>query len=690
MLVRPQQAPQRKPPTQQLPSWPSKTQRETDVQKRLLQLEEEIRQLKAHGTNDVSAQNPIGEQAVRLISDQVMTVDDEGFSPESIIFRGDPPPYTQEFATERASIDDECQGQSLLYGSLAMQIRELRDSIPEWELTRKARACFPVDLETCLVPSMRLFQLLEVYFVEFNFSLPVVHRTEFTRRLRALFATHYNKRTARLSIKDAKPEEITFLALTCMMLAKAEHLTFNPLANTNSRRYDQGWFVESKRIMAQYYRTRPVNFDLVRLRLVESFYMVAIERVDRFSVSVIDAVNEALTAGLNNQKTWAGCSADESSSNRALWWVLYLMDRQAAQRYGRSYLIHDTDFMVDDFSEECRQVLSTDRSVPIPFLYCEAPDRTSSSNAKKEPQPAYISQYEWFSYLQFLATIGRLTARACDSFYCLRPPKAGDYEETTIIDALLLRASRSMCPTLVWQSDSAPELSNLGQPAAKQVMGLRLLVYLRINNLRLSIRRHLWKDRKLDLTNASRDRHSEFIFEVHVCRQIASDIITALMDHNSQNQSRPPITPFSAISVIECIYNLVALPKVSSLVNDNHCEFITEKVKKGVQCLEKLAQLRDTVAQTAYHVLKGFLQPGICVLHRSHERGSNCTILTPKQSALPIFNPSADELSNLFPLTDDSFKFTEPGSYVGLDFDNVYDSIGDTEMLNGWSTGTFE
>ncbi|KAL6171771.1 hypothetical protein ACJQWK_02774 [Exserohilum turcicum] len=474
---RAQQASQRKPPTQSLPNWQLKAQRDPDMQNRLLLLEEEIRQLKARGTDDVSAQNSTGDQAVISISDQVITVDDEDLSTKRT-FREDSALYTQEFANERASIDDECQGQSLLYGSLAMQIRELRDSMPGLQPTQNPRAYIPVDLETCLAPNMRIYQLLDLYFDEFNFPLPVVHRTEFTQQLRALFATHYNKRTARLSIKDAKPEEITFLALTCMMLAIAEHSAFNSLAKTGNRLCDRGWFMESKRIMTEHYRRRPANFDLVRLRLVESFYMIAIERVDRFSAAVIDAVNEALTAGLNNQKTWAGCSADSYSSDRALWWVLYLMDRQAAQRYGRSYLIHDTDFMVDDFSEECRQVLSTDRSVPIPFLVCESLDRTSSSNAENQPQHAYINQYEWFSYLQFLVTIGRLTARSCDSFYCLRSPKAGDHEETTIIDALLLRASNAICPTLAWQSDPAPDLSAIGQPASKQLTDLRLLVYL--------------------------------------------------------------------------------------------------------------------------------------------------------------------------------------------------------------------
>lgn len=160
------------------------------------------------------------------------------------------------------------------------------------------------------------------------------------------------------------------------------------------------------------------------------------------------------------------------------------------------------------------------------------------------------------------------------------------------------------------------------------------------------------------------------------------------------------MTLFSAISIIECIYNLVALPKVSSMMNENQCELVTEKVKKGVQCLEKLAYGRDTVAQTAYHVLKGFLQPGICTLHGYHERGSNCSILVcfilsskitsladleqrqnPKQNDLSIFNPSADELSNLFQLTEDSFRLSEPGSYVGLDID--FDSFGDAGILHG-------
>ncbi|KAH8804879.1 hypothetical protein F5884DRAFT_429908 [Xylogone sp. PMI_703] len=376
--------------------------------------------------------------------------------------------------------DDESQGRTTAYISLAMQIRTLKEAVPEPVWSDGHSALPQTDVETCLISNDRLYYLLDLFFSEFNCYIVAIDCSDFMTRLESLFQESSVSQSQQLSIQNAKPEQITLIALACMILAKAELLSVEPRTESQFYRSHQSWYAESCRVMARYYQTRPSNFDLVQLRLVESFYMIALERVDRFSSAVMNAVNEAFAAGLNDQSLWKNCSKTEITSRCALWWTMYLMDRQAAQRYGRSYLIRDTDFSVQDFTAECKQPLSVDGEVPIPFLHYPGLKIRLENQEYSSPQTTssgYLSEYEWYHYLQFIATIGRLVTRACDSFYCYCAPKKGDYEETESIDALLLRARRNLCPSLLWYTGNSMPDVNMPTVSA-QIMRLRIISFL--------------------------------------------------------------------------------------------------------------------------------------------------------------------------------------------------------------------
>jgi len=140
-----------------------------------------------------------------------------------------------------------------------------------------------------------------------------------------------------------------------------------------------------------------------------------------------------------------------------------------------------------------------------------------------------------------------------------------------------------------------------------------------VNILRLSIHRHLWKARNGKVVHDTLN-HNDFQHTVQLCRDLAGETIEAITPFVTLGDGMRAFGTFATISLIECIYTLVALPPLHSVMDDSgYCGIATALVQKATQCVKMTAQSQVKLAQSAFNVLKRFLQRGICVRHRAHE-----------------------------------------------------------------------
>lgn len=165
----------------------------------------------------------------------------------------------------------------------------------------------------------------------------------------------------------------------------------------------------------------------------------------------------------------------------------------------------------------------------------------------------------------------------------------------------------------------------------------RLIAFQRINLLRLSIRRHLWKGRKGESPTTSMS-HPDFSHAVRLCQTVAQETIDAITRYISLRTGARAFGLFSTMSLIECIYNLVALPSAPNTVDETpHCDSATASVQKAVRCIQALAQSKVRVAQSAYKVLGSFLKTGVCVQHRTPDHSFECTLHVRSKEKLIVF-----------------------------------------------------
>jgi hypothetical protein len=306
--------------------------------------------------------------------------------------------------------------------------------------------------------STRLRYLINLFFDEYHYLYPCIDQDHFDVQLQGLFE-HYSADQDCLYLSDGEPGTLVFAALTCEILAIAEHIEADGQSPTHEERNVRGqaWERESARLLGLASQSADNIMDTVRLYMLEVLYMLMRENFRKASQALCRAVELSFALGLNDESTWVSCSGAEARSRRVLWWTIYFFDRRMAYRLGRPYMIRDAEVAVADFAADIRTMES-------PPLHLSA-----------HPAARISLDGDWFHYLQFNIGWGRLFSKAWDSLYSLTSPKAGNVEEIEIMETLLAKLKRSLPAAMKWRDTRNSGNTQPDVPDRK--FRMRLVVY---------------------------------------------------------------------------------------------------------------------------------------------------------------------------------------------------------------------
>lgn len=296
-------------------------------------------------------------------------------------------------------------------------------------------------IKCSITSSTRLRYLLKLFFEEFNVYYPCVDEETFNHSLQSLLRQD-SLENDYISIPNDDPELLNFAALACMVLAVAEFIEAD--SNVPSKHHDhtpplrgQDWYHESIRLLDSCSRYAATTIDTLRLHMLEALYLLMRELFRRSSHALCRAVELSFVLGFNDEATWVGCTPEEVRSRRILWWTIYFFDRRLAYKFGRPYMIRDSEVSVSDFAADLHEM---EVANPNPKLLLDV--QTGDLERSKTTHV----DFEWFHYLQFNIRWGRLFAKAWDTLYSLNSSQAGSIDEIEMMEALLAKLRRSLPP----------------------------------------------------------------------------------------------------------------------------------------------------------------------------------------------------------------------------------------------------
>lgn len=275
-----------------------------------------------------------------------------------------------------------------------------------------------------------LQHLFDVYFRDLHNYFPFLDREDTESRIhnviRRLGYSSYNRMLV------VTVEDDSIIALACIMMALAECL--DPAEGASDGDTKSGWarYLQSCRLSQRFPSSKALGLDAVRAQCLVAAYLMHCETLSAASEAVFATWRLATSIRLNNRKAWPNEDPKQTLQRQKLWWTVYFLDRQISRRSGSAYHIRDTEFDVDDFTDN---------------------GNTLNMN---------LSQSDWHgsitrSYLQALINLARLWGNIWDTCFAVGAKKKGDWMEIEIMDARIVNTRRQLPKILTWNSS---ELDN--------------------------------------------------------------------------------------------------------------------------------------------------------------------------------------------------------------------------------------
>ncbi|RFU29417.1 hypothetical protein B7463_g6929, partial [Scytalidium lignicola] len=573
------------------------------LSERLLRLENEVRNLRNLRQSD------------SVNSDSLIpTASHDSYDPAL----GHCPTSEAEFTPEAEEGIHEIQCGYSGYVSIAIQIELLKNvasqnSVPgsratesteDWarqnERRQKAQLSKTANRIKCYLPSnQRLDYLVQLFFREFGVFYPCIELEDFCDRLSDQIQDRSQDQTV-LYLSMDQPECISFWALTSMVLAVAEFLDTGATTGLQQQQSlgknscaDKGWYRESKRLCRLCPRRKTTNLNILRLHILEAIFTLMLEDFRESSHAISAAVDLAFLLDLHNESAWAPCSSKERRSRRVLWWTLYLFDRRISHKLGRTYLIPDSEVLVNDFCSDF-----DDEAHPSTFNQpASIEDQNELVSATSIPaSSSYLYDQDWYYYLQFHVEWSRLFSKAWDALFGLRAPKAGDAEEIESIEALLLKLKRNLPSDLEWENFSLCDCLQAGVPDRKRINLLRLLI------------RHNMIRRDSQKGHECTPNRKDYLYTVQLCQSMATRTIEAITTYMGNRRDARSFGTYATMSIIECTYHLLSLPTTD--LNASSLSSTSDTIEKAEECLKDMTHSRLRIANNALRLLEGVIDAG--------------------------------------------------------------------------------
>ncbi|KAH7077316.1 hypothetical protein FB567DRAFT_147979 [Paraphoma chrysanthemicola] len=539
-------------------------------------------------------------------------------------------------------------------------------------------------LACCLTKTPRLAYLVRKFLIEENFCFHCVDAEDFTARLSNLLDTHAQD-AGHVLLPSDRPDLIALAALTCMILAHAEYVFAD--VNCASKESAEGaydlWYIEAQKIRYLYPRYYPDNIDIIRFHLMEAFYCLEQDCTVQDSIhdaprAVSMAVTAALAIGLNNEARWSNLPQQEKLSRKCLWITLYWMDRQVAYKSGRPYLIRDNETTVSDLTCDIAELDSqlkartnTRDEVSGANRHIDAMTRRLDLELSIDLAPFSVDTSFKLKYIQGIMNISRLFTRAWASYFSVRAPPSHEREEVSAFDASVVRVQRNLYPELSWDSSTY----TLNQKPDEPLMYLesRLLLFMRLNMLRLAVHHASIRGRRGDPPLSTRYSLADCQYSLRCCEDITYATLKSLAAYLDTK-------PYNCLSIVitstmlECIYHLIVVTQHAMSQETNRTlqlpGHILDALTSCVQALHRTAgSALNPRPQLSRHVLS--LVEGVLSRQRCRAQGdpvgpkaipSPAVQPTPQPSiASPIMLTSSDQiinhLSNNIPQSPEAMVF---------------------------------
>ncbi|KAF5578112.1 hypothetical protein FPANT_10099 [Fusarium pseudoanthophilum] len=332
--------------------------------------------------------------------------------------------------------------------AVASQICDLRSSVgadPVLPNTSPAKAF------TVLLPCPRdLTQAIKIGLAEIDCLFPSIHGTRLVEAIsRTLEALCYSSTTQSIVVTEQHHLIISILlvviAAAQLLDGKAAHDMYLDKAWPGSEAY---W--QSRKLVQHFEGGSELQTYCVVYHCISAAYLLAAERLRLASTHVLNGLHSAVSLGLGQSHRFP-TSAEDFVDPLALWVHLDFLDKRITQKCGIPYFVGNSLGHVDFEHETSPHINMKDKA-----------------------------------YLKTMFSHARLWASVYDGFLAPNAPLASDWVEMQSFDAKLL-AFREQYPDISpWNGESVDDA--IFKSPSETEDRRRLLVFLRYQSLRLSIR----------------------------------------------------------------------------------------------------------------------------------------------------------------------------------------------------------
>ncbi|CZR69050.1 uncharacterized protein PAC_18951 [Phialocephala subalpina] len=412
---------------------------------------------------------------------------------------------------------------------------------------------------------LQLYQLLRVFFREFNAYFPCLHQNSFENQLLTILKSQrYSDSHHSIGVRG---KDSCSLALLCAVLALAEFVNpeDKPEERVSQKRVPPrgwNWHLKSRHLLQIFRSSTIQNIDAARTHTLESMYLVHTEKLGESCESIALAVVVAQAIGLNDQSTWMISCPTERAARKLLWWIIYYQDRRVAEKLGRAYTIRDIEVDVDDFA------------------------------ANMVPGDTPTCDERVLMYMQTLVDWGRAWAKIWDAFFS---PSARDLGNRHAIEALdeHVLGLQAKLPSCL-QYDRHVLSARPGDLAYEDesYSRYRILCHTRLNLLRLVIRHNPLLYSQDDSITTS------------ICASTARSTIGSLCAYITAHRRVHQLGLFVTASLVECICHLVSTLVANPDLRTQVCGDNDDGGSDGLVAAKNLLQLMSPRCGGAVRALR--------------------------------------------------------------------------------------
>ncbi|TVY63141.1 putative transcriptional regulatory protein [Fusarium oxysporum f. sp. cubense] len=332
--------------------------------------------------------------------------------------------------------------------AVASQICDLRSSVgadPVLPNTTPSKSC------TVVLPCPKdLTQAIKVGLAGVDCFFPSIHGTRLVEAISVtLKALCYSSTTQ--SVVVTEPHHLV-ISILLVIIAAGQNLDDKACPDLY---LDKAWpgseaYWQSRKLVQHFEGGSELQTNCVIYHTFSAAYLLAAERLRLASIHVLNGLHSAVSLGLGQSHGFP-ISSEDFVDPLALWVTLDFLDKRITQKCGIPYFVGNSLGHVD-------------------FEHETSPHIDVKSKA----------------YLKTMFSHARLWASIWDGFLAPNAPMASDWVEIQAFDAKLLALREQYPDILSWNGESVDNtiFKSPSEPEDRR----RLLVFLRYQSLRLSIR----------------------------------------------------------------------------------------------------------------------------------------------------------------------------------------------------------